>query len=81
MARIGVIAAAVLVVAAAAAAAAERSGGAAQCMAECYFDCAQIKIFSDGECKRDCVFACAKHGNVKKLRDQDDDYKFFPYWI
>ena len=85
MARNGVIAAVLVVgLMAAAAAVAERSGSAAAyCMAECYFDCTPIKIFSDSECKRDCVFACAKYGNGngKKLRDQDDDYKFYPSWI
>ncbi|KAG6400180.1 hypothetical protein SASPL_137005 [Salvia splendens] len=84
MARSGVIAAMLvtLVAAAVVAEASERSGsGIAHCMGECYFDCTQTKIFTDGECKKDCVFACAKYGNAKKFRDQDDDTKFFPSWI
>ncbi|KAL1540627.1 hypothetical protein AAHA92_24951 [Salvia divinorum] len=76
MARNGVIAA-LLVALVSVAEASERS----HCMGECYFDCTQTKIFTDGECKKDCVFACAKYGNAKKFRDQDDDTKFFPSWI
>ncbi|KZV40843.1 hypothetical protein F511_29195 [Dorcoceras hygrometricum] len=49
------------------------------CMAECFFDCTQIKIFTDGECKRECVFACARH-NIRKT-SEDDETKFFPPWI
>lgn len=65
--------------AAAAVEAAERSGNA-HCMAECYFDCSQIKIFSDEECKKECVFACAKNGGGRNSR-KDYDTEFFPSWI
>lgn len=40
----------------------------------------QIKIFSDGECKKDCALACAKFAIKKALREEEDA-KFFPSWI
>lgn len=59
--------------------AAERNGNS-HCMAECYFDCSQIKIFSDEECKKECVFACVKNGVGRNSR-KDYDAEFFPAWI
>ncbi|KAL8457755.1 hypothetical protein ACS0TY_035574 [Phlomoides rotata] len=59
--------------------AAERNGNM-NCMTECYFDCTQIKIFSDEECKKECVPACAKYA-IRKASLKEDDNKFFPLWI
>ncbi|KAL3640750.1 hypothetical protein CASFOL_015718 [Castilleja foliolosa] len=61
-----------------AAQAAERNGNL-QCMTECYFECTQIKIFTERECKKDCVNACARFFMTKA--DEEDDTKFFPSWI
>ncbi|KAL3639354.1 hypothetical protein CASFOL_017261 [Castilleja foliolosa] len=49
------------------------------CMTECYFECNQIKIFSERECKKDCVNACARLFMTKA--DEEDDTKFVPLWI
>ncbi|GER43687.1 plant thionin family protein [Striga asiatica] len=43
-----------------------------QCMRECYFDCTQIKIFSESECKKECVLGCARYF-VRKAAEEDDD--------
>ncbi|KAL8457765.1 hypothetical protein ACS0TY_035584 [Phlomoides rotata] len=57
----------------------ERNGNS-NCMTECYFDCTQIKIFSDDECKKECVLACTKYA-IRKASLEQDDNKFFPLWI
>ncbi|KAL7098882.1 hypothetical protein ACP275_09G046500 [Erythranthe tilingii] len=59
--------------------AAERNGNG-HCMTECYFECMQIKIFNEGECKRECILACARHV-IRKASMEEDDNKFFPLWI
>ncbi|KAL8457756.1 hypothetical protein ACS0TY_035575 [Phlomoides rotata] len=59
--------------------AAERNGNV-NCMTECYFDCTQIKIFSNDECRKECVHACAKDA-IKKSSSEEDDSKFVPLWI
>ncbi|KAL8497013.1 hypothetical protein ACS0TY_020629 [Phlomoides rotata] len=59
--------------------AAERNGNM-NCMAECYFDCMQNKFFSDDECKKECVLACAKYA-IRKATLEEDDNKFVPLWI
>ncbi|KAL8457759.1 hypothetical protein ACS0TY_035578 [Phlomoides rotata] len=85
MARSGLIITAALVVALMVATvvpvteAAERNDNM-NCMAECYYDCTQIKIFSDDECKKECVLACAKYA-IRKASLEEDDNKFVPLWI
>ncbi|KAG8377247.1 hypothetical protein BUALT_Bualt08G0008400 [Buddleja alternifolia] len=54
--------------------AAERNSNM-HCMTECYFDCMEIKIFSEGECKRECILSCAR--NVLKQTSEDDDNNNF----
>lgn len=84
MARNGLITAALLVAIVVATVvpatkAAERNGNT-HCMIECYFDCTEIKIFSEAECKKECTLACANHA-IRKTTLQEDDNKFFPLWI
>ncbi|KAL6548827.1 hypothetical protein OROHE_008672 [Orobanche hederae] len=69
---------AALVVVAAAAQATEKLVNS-RCMTDYYFDCIQIKIFNEGECKRECVVACARY--LMKKRAEEDDSQFFPLWI
>lgn len=59
--------------------AAERNGNT-HCMTECYFDCTQIKIFSDDECKKECILSCARHA-IRRASLEEDDNKFVPLWI
>lgn len=81
MARNGwIVVVAVLVVALIGAEAAERNGNA-YCMEDCYSECMQIRIFNEGECKKDCSIACAKYAMKKALREEEDYAKFFPSWI
>lgn len=83
MTRTRVIAAVIMValVMIMAAEAVERNGNV-HCMTECYFDCMQIKIFNEGECKRECILACARNVMRKASHDQEeDDSQFFPLWV
>ncbi|KAH6821070.1 hypothetical protein C2S53_014980 [Perilla frutescens var. hirtella] len=87
MARIGTVSAALLVALVVAATssttmvdATERNGRNMHCMPECYTECLQIRIFNEGECKKDCALSCARYAIKKALREEDDT-KFFPSWI
>ncbi|KAL8457153.1 hypothetical protein ACS0TY_035120 [Phlomoides rotata] len=44
------------------------------------FDCMQINIFSNDECKKKCVLASAKY-TIRKATLEEDDNKFVPLWI
>ncbi|KAL7154495.1 hypothetical protein ABFS83_03G005200 [Erythranthe nasuta] len=75
-----VVALVAAMVVAMAAEAAERSGSM-HCMTECYFECMQISIFNEGECKRECTIACAKQVTIRKASMEEDQNEFFPLWI
>ncbi|KAG8377246.1 hypothetical protein BUALT_Bualt08G0008300 [Buddleja alternifolia] len=51
------------------------------CMPDCYFDCMQIKIFSEAECKRECILSCARNVLKKASEDNHDSNNFFPLSI
>lgn len=51
------------------------------CMEDCYNECMHIRIFNEGECKKDCSLACAKYAMKKAMREEEDYAKFFPSWI
>lgn len=59
--------------------AAERNGKT-RCTTECYFECTQIKIFSEEECREECVLACARQ-DIKKASLEENVNKFIPLWI